>query len=99
MTSYLKQKSLSLYIKRYAGKNAKTEDLWCVLSEESGLQINSMMDDWTKKNGYPVISVKSKDDILEFEQVLLLINKQKCMHSKIRSHKFHLYYFGDLIHF
>ncbi|XP_050285452.1 aminopeptidase M1-like isoform X1 [Quercus robur] len=62
------QKSLSLYIKRYAGKNAKTEDLWCVLSEESGLQINSMMDDWTKKNGYPVISVKSKDDILEFEQ-------------------------------
>lgn len=80
MTSYLKQKSLSLYIKRYAGKNAKTEDLWCVLSEESGLQINSMMDDWTKKNGYPVISVKSKDDILEFEQVLLLINKQKCMH-------------------
>ncbi|KAM4110853.1 hypothetical protein ACJW30_05G023000 [Castanea mollissima] len=62
------QKSLSLYIKRYAGKNAKTEDLWCVISEESGLQINSMMDDWTKKNGYPVISVKSKDDILEFEQ-------------------------------
>ena len=29
-----------------------------------------------KKKGFPVISVKSKDNILEFEQVLLLINKQ-----------------------
>ena len=32
-----------------------------------------------KKNGFPVISVKSKDNILEFEQVLLLINKQTCI--------------------
>ena len=80
VTSYLKQKSLSSYMKSYAGKNAKTEDLWCVLSEESGLQIDSMMADWTKKKGYPVISVKSKDNILEFEQVLLLINKKTCMH-------------------
>uniref|UniRef100_A0A2N9FTL6 Alpha-aminoacylpeptide hydrolase n=1 Tax=Fagus sylvatica TaxID=28930 RepID=A0A2N9FTL6_FAGSY len=62
------QKSLSSYMKSYAGKNAKTEDLWCVLSEESGLQIDSMMAGWTKKKGYPVISVKSKDNILEFEQ-------------------------------
>ncbi|GMY34642.1 aminopeptidase M1-like isoform X1, partial [Fagus crenata] len=38
--------------------------------EESGLQIDSMMADWTKKKGYPVISVKSKDYILEFEQDL-----------------------------
>uniref|UniRef100_A0A7N2LLT3 Aminopeptidase n=1 Tax=Quercus lobata TaxID=97700 RepID=A0A7N2LLT3_QUELO len=70
LNPHLKGLYKCLYIKRYAGKNAKTEDLWCVLSEESGLQINSMMDDWTKKNGYPVISVKSKDDILEFEQDL-----------------------------
>lgn len=56
-------------MKRYAGKNAKTDDLWSVLSEESGIQVNSMMDTWTKQKGYPLISVKSKDNILELEQV------------------------------
>ncbi|OMO66173.1 Peptidase M1, alanine aminopeptidase/leukotriene A4 hydrolase [Corchorus olitorius] len=62
------QKSLSLYMKRYAWSNAKTEDLWSVLSEVSGIQVNSMMDSWTKQKGYPVISVKSKEQFLEFEQ-------------------------------
>ncbi|GFY97179.1 aminopeptidase M1 [Actinidia rufa] len=62
------QKSLSSYMKNYAYKNAKTEDLWSVLSEESGVQVNTMMDTWTKKKGYPVISVKYEDCNLEFEQ-------------------------------
>ncbi|XP_022715192.1 aminopeptidase M1-like isoform X2 [Durio zibethinus] len=62
------QKSLNLYMKRHAWNNARTEDLWSVLSEVSGIQVNSMMDSWTKQKGYPVISVKSKDCILEFEQ-------------------------------
>ncbi|KAM1492915.1 hypothetical protein ACFX14_024723 [Malus domestica] len=50
-------KLLSSYIKRYFGKNAKTEDLWSVLSEESGVKVSEMMDGWTKEKGYPVISV------------------------------------------
>ncbi|KAK0596762.1 hypothetical protein LWI29_018734 [Acer saccharum] len=62
------QKSLSSYIKKYSWKNVKTEDLWRVISEESGVNINSLMDCWTKQKGYPVIYVKSKDHILEFEQ-------------------------------
>lgn len=28
----------------YAGKTAQTEDLWNVLSEVSGIQVNSMME-------------------------------------------------------
>ncbi|XP_050380494.1 aminopeptidase M1-like [Argentina anserina] len=66
------QKSLTSYMQKYSWKNAKTEDLWSVLSEESGLKISEMMDDWTKKQGYPVISVKAKDHILEFEQAQFL---------------------------
>lgn len=65
------QKSLSSYVKRYAEENAKTEDLWSVLSEESGVKVNSLMDAWTKQKGYPVISVKAKNHILEFEQVVI----------------------------
>lgn len=71
--SIFKQKSLSSYIKRHAEKNTKTEDLWSILSEESGVDVSSMMDVWTKKKGYPVISVKINDNILEFEQVILIM--------------------------
>lgn len=63
------QKSLSSYIKRYAWKNAKTEDLWDVLTEETNLPVNVMMNTWTKCKGYPIISVKLKGHILELEQV------------------------------
>lgn len=73
MRDAVKQKALSEYIKRYAWKNAKTDDLWAVISEESGTQINLMMDTWTKQMGYPVIYVKSRDTTLEFEQVLKLM--------------------------
>ena len=56
-------------MKKYACKNVRTEDLWSVLSDESGVEVNKLMDLWTKQTGYPVIHVKSEDNTLEFEQV------------------------------
>ncbi|KAK6119706.1 hypothetical protein DH2020_046552 [Rehmannia glutinosa] len=64
------QRALASYIKRYACSNAKTEDLWSVLQEESGEPVNKLMNSWTKQKGYPVVSVKVKDQKLEFEQTL-----------------------------
>ncbi|KAL3511647.1 hypothetical protein ACH5RR_024364 [Cinchona calisaya] len=66
------QKSLSSYMKRYAWGNAKTEDLWNVLSEVSGVEISKIMSIWTKQKGYPVISLSLKDCTLEFEQTHFL---------------------------
>lgn len=63
------QRSLATYIKRYACSNAKTEDLWAALEEGSGQPVNNLMDSWTKQKGYPVVSVKVKDQELLFEQV------------------------------
>jgi len=63
------QRALASYIKRYACSNAKMEDLWAVLEEESGEPVQELMNSWTKQKGYPVISVKLKDQKLEFEQV------------------------------
>lgn len=57
-------------MKKYANKNARTEDLWSVLSEISGVEVNKLMDLWTKQTGYPVISVKLENSTLEFEQVI-----------------------------
>lgn len=63
------QRSLAKYIKRFACSNAKTEDLWDVLEEESGEPVKTLMDSWTKQKGYPVVYVNVKGGKLEFEQV------------------------------
>ncbi|MCO5582726.1 hypothetical protein L7F22_036625 [Adiantum nelumboides] len=62
------QKGLSSYIKKYAYKNARTEDLWLSLSEASGEPVRELMDSWTKQQGYPVLAVKLKGSSLELEQ-------------------------------
>ncbi|KAL0441377.1 UNVERIFIED_CONTAM: Aminopeptidase M1 [Sesamum radiatum] len=66
------QKSFVSYMKKYAFKNANTEELWSVLSETSGVEVNKIMDTWTKQKGYPVISVKLNDHTLVFEQTQFL---------------------------
>ncbi|KAL6523975.1 AP-1 complex subunit mu-1-like [Orobanche minor] len=68
------QRALASYIRRYACSNAKTEDLWSVLQEESGEPVNKLMDSWTKQKGYPVVSVNIKDQNLEFEQSQFLLS-------------------------
>ncbi|KAE8100062.1 hypothetical protein FH972_017991 [Carpinus fangiana] len=60
--------SLASYIKKYAWSNAKTEDLWAVLEEGSGEPVKKLMNLWTKQKGYPVVSVKVKENKLVFEQ-------------------------------
>ena len=76
-------------MKKYACKNATTDDLWSVISEESGIEVNKLMDIWTKQTGYPLIYVKLEEDSLEFEQVnpikLLTIQYQKLLiyHNQI----------------
>ncbi|KAK4580843.1 hypothetical protein RGQ29_024479 [Quercus rubra] len=62
------QRSLASYVKKFACSNAKTEDLWAALEEGSGEPVNKLMNSWTKQKGYPVVSVKVKDQKLVFEQ-------------------------------
>ncbi|PKI72073.1 hypothetical protein CRG98_007530 [Punica granatum] len=61
-------KSLAAYIKKHACSNAKTEDPWAALEEDSGEPVNKLTNLWRKQKGYPVVSVKIKDEMLEFEQ-------------------------------
>jgi hypothetical protein len=67
--SLLFQKALASYIKKYAYSNAKTEDLWAVLEEETGEPVKDLMTTWTKQQGYPVIFAKLNGQYLELEQV------------------------------
>ncbi|KAJ8649899.1 hypothetical protein MRB53_002922 [Persea americana] len=66
------QRSLASYIRRHACSNARTEDLWAVLGEESGEPVNMLLNPWTKQKGYPVVYVNIKDKKLEFEQTQFL---------------------------
>jgi len=45
------------YLSKHAYGNTQTEDLWAALSEESGKDISKVASIWTKKVGYPVLTV------------------------------------------
>ncbi|KAI3776426.1 hypothetical protein L1987_46208 [Smallanthus sonchifolius] len=62
------KKHKETHIKKHACSNAKTEDLWVVLEEESKEPVHKLMHSWTKQKGYPIVSVSVKDSKLVFEQ-------------------------------
>ncbi|KAJ3683358.1 hypothetical protein LUZ60_013585 [Juncus effusus] len=62
------QKALAAYIKKYSYKNAKTEDLWAVLEQETGEPVKDLMSSWTKQQGYPVIFANLKSTELQINQ-------------------------------
>jgi puromycin-sensitive aminopeptidase len=68
------QKALTSYIKRYAYSNARTEDLWAVLEENTGEPVKNLMTTWTKQQGYPVINAKLKGTYLLIEQAQFLLD-------------------------
>lgn len=45
------------YLKKHAYGNTTTSDLWASLSDASGKDVGKIMDIWTKKVGFPVITV------------------------------------------
>ncbi|KAI5295685.1 hypothetical protein KEM52_000557 [Ascosphaera acerosa] len=51
-------KGVSDYLKQHAYGNAKTSDLWDALSKASGQDVNAQMDDWIRKIGVPLVTVK-----------------------------------------
>jgi aminopeptidase 2 len=50
------------YIKKHQFGNTRTEDLWASLAGASGKPVEEIMSVWTKKVGYPVISVTELPD-------------------------------------
>ncbi|GMI84345.1 AMINOPEPTIDASE M1, aminopeptidase M1 [Hibiscus trionum] len=62
------QNSLATYIKRHELSNARTDDLWAVLKEGCNEPVDKIMDSWTKQKGYPVLSVRLKNQTLEIKQ-------------------------------
>ncbi|KAL7413267.1 putative AAP1-alanine/arginine aminopeptidase [Mrakia frigida] len=51
-------KGVSIYLKKKSFGNGNTRDLWDGISEASGQNIPKIMDPWTLKIGFPVLTVK-----------------------------------------
>ncbi|EDO17701.1 hypothetical protein Kpol_1033p4 [Vanderwaltozyma polyspora DSM 70294] len=61
-------KGVSEYLKKFKYSNAQTEDLWTALSEASGKNVSEVMNTWTKKVGFPVVSVNEDGNKVTFTQ-------------------------------
>lgn len=76
------KKGLRKYLKRHAYKNATTEDLWQALEEVSGKPVKKIMDNWTKKAGYPLITVSEQKNALVLSQSRFYSSALSQKHSK-----------------
>lgn len=56
------------YLKKHAYGNTQTTDLWAALAEASGKDVEADMATWTKKIGYPVITVTEDGKKLHLKQ-------------------------------
>lgn len=61
-------KGIAIYLKKHAYGNAKTTDLWAALSEASGTDVNALMDAWTGKIGFPILTVAEKPGQITLKQ-------------------------------
>ncbi|MCE9585171.1 M1 family metallopeptidase [Candidatus Nomurabacteria bacterium] len=72
LADYLGEKNfregLKYYLKKHSYKNASTIHLWEAFEKVSKKPVKKMMAIWTGKSGYPVISIKQKNNKFEISQ-------------------------------
>ena len=61
------------YLKAHQFSNATTNDLWSALSKASGQDVNSFMDFWVRKIGFPVITVAEEPGQIGLRQQRFLL--------------------------
>lgn len=61
-------KGIALYLKRHQYGNTTTDDLWNALAEVSGKDVKGQMDIWTRKVGYPLVTVEESGNELTLTQ-------------------------------
>lgn len=61
-------KGVSNYLKSHSYGNATTNDLWSALSEASGQDVNSLIDNWIRKIGFPVVTVAEEPGQISIKQ-------------------------------
>lgn len=65
---------VSDYLKAHTYSNATTNDLWSALSKASGQDINTFMDPWIRKIGFPVVTIAEEPGQISFRQSRFLLS-------------------------
>lgn len=65
---------VSHYLKAHTYSNATTNDLWSALSKSSGQDVNSFMDPWVRKIGFPVVTIAEEPGQIGIRQSRFLIS-------------------------
>lgn len=66
-------KGVSDYLHAHKFGNATTNDLWSALSKSSGKDVNSFMDFWIRKIGFPVVTVAEEPGQIGVRQERFLL--------------------------
>jgi aminopeptidase 2 len=64
-----------IYLKKHAYSNATTLDLWAALSKSAGKDIPTLMHAWTRKMGYPMVTIVKES--LEGGQMTLTLRQER----------------------
>ncbi|MCL6096142.1 MAG: M1 family metallopeptidase, partial [Patescibacteria group bacterium] len=62
------RKGLKHYLEKHAYGNASTNDLWDALEKVSDKPVGRIMTNWTRKPGYPLITLKQNKKSIELSQ-------------------------------
>jgi puromycin-sensitive aminopeptidase len=78
LAEYLGEKNfrdgLRHYLKKHSYKNASTNDLWQAFEHISKKPVQRMMQNWTRKPGYPIITITEKKGQLTLKQSRFYVN-------------------------
>ncbi|KAI4242677.1 MAG: hypothetical protein L6R40_003898 [Gallowayella cf. fulva] len=66
-------RGVSEYLKAHAYGNATTKDLWAALSQASGKDVDTFMDPWIRKIGFPVLTVAEEPGQIGIRQSRFLL--------------------------
>ncbi|KAL8856418.1 MAG: hypothetical protein Q9178_006988 [Gyalolechia marmorata] len=66
-------RGVSDYLKAHAYRNATTRDLWTALSKASGKDVDTFMDPWIRKIGFPVLTVAEEPGQIGLRQSRFLL--------------------------
>jgi puromycin-sensitive aminopeptidase len=89
LASYLGEKDfrdgLRLYLKKHSYKNTETLHLWQAFEKVSGKPVARMMQNWTAKPGYPVVSARLVNGRIIFSQKRFFASPVSAMKAKDRT--------------
>ena len=85
LNSFLGQETfmngVRLYLKKHAYSNATTLDLWSSLKEASGIDVATLMFTWTRKMGYPMVTVVCEQYDSSQKTMTLTLRQQRYLKS------------------